>query len=150
MEKGDGNNYTPIKPLESSLTLEENEHMEFKLSKLEKVVESVKGEIKEELDAFKYDLHSIKGDILNYLRFLHTFKSSTQEEDNENKNVESRSHIGKIEAQLEKKRFDSSTFDHSSLQDPHFHGFNSGLRNYFIPKINMSMFDDKYPLTWIL
>ena len=38
-----------------------NENVEFKLSKLEKVVESMKDEIKQELVAFEDDFHSIKG-----------------------------------------------------------------------------------------
>ena len=53
--------YTLARPLESSLTREENEDVEFKMSKLEKVVESMKDEIKQELDAFKYNLHAIRG-----------------------------------------------------------------------------------------
>ena len=67
--------------------------MEFRLSRLEKVVENMKDEFKKELDALKYDI--------------------------------------------------------SLLQDPDFHGFNLAPRNYFIPKINMRMFDANYPLTWI-
>ena len=40
-------------------------------------------------------------------------------------------------------------YDISLLQDLHFHGFNSTPRNYFVPKINMRMFDANYPLTMI-
>ena len=87
---------------------------------------------------------------MNEIRVLHTLNSSTQEEVKENKDVESESHTGKIEAQLKKNRFESLKNDISSLQDPHFHGFNSSPKNYFIPKIDMSMFNANYPLAWIL
>ena len=49
----------------------------------------MKDEFKQELDALKYDLHSIKVEILNDIRPSHTLKLSTQEEDKENKNIES-------------------------------------------------------------
>ena len=52
--------YTTTKPLEISFSLEKNEDMEFQLSRLEKAVESMKDEFKKELDALKYDIHSIK------------------------------------------------------------------------------------------
>lgn len=58
----------------------------------------MKDEFKQKLDALKYDLHSFKEDSLNETRVLHTLNSSTQEEDKDNKNVESQSHIGKAEA----------------------------------------------------
>lgn len=61
---------------------------------------------------------------MNEIRVLHTLNSSTQEEDRDNKDVESQPHIREIEAQLEKNRFDSLTYSLSSLQHPHFHGFN--------------------------
>lgn len=73
----------------------------------------------------------LRGD-LNDIIFLHTLNSFALEEDKEKNNVESQSHIGKTESQLEKKMFESLTFDHSSLQDPPFHGFNLELRNSFI------------------
>jgi hypothetical protein len=41
------------------------------------------------------------------------------------------------------------TYDISSVQDPHFQGFNSTTRNYFIPNIDMNNFDGNYHLTWI-
>jgi hypothetical protein len=78
MEKIDEKIYTPTKPLESSFTLEANEDMEFKLSKLTMVVESMKDEFKQELNALKYDVHSIKEEILNEIRVHHTFNSSTK------------------------------------------------------------------------
>ena len=149
MANGYEKNYTPAKPLERSFKLEANEDMEFKLSKLTRVVKSMNNKFKQELDALRYDLHSIKEKSLNEIRVHRTLNSSTQEEEKENKNVESQSHIGKIEAQLEKKRFEPLTFDHSSLQDPHFQGFNSRPRKYFILDINMMKFDGNYPLTWI-
>ena len=97
----------------------------------------------------KYDLHSIKYEIYNEIRVRHIVNSSIEEEDNENKNVESQSHIAKMETHLERLRFESLKYDMPLLQDPHFHGFNSIPRTYFIPKINMRMFDGNYPLTWI-
>ena len=84
--------------------------MEFQLSNLEKVVEIMKDVIKQELDAFKDDIHAIMGGTLNYLSVLHILNSSTKEEGKEKKNVESWSHIGKIEAKLEKRRFESLTY----------------------------------------
>ena len=81
--------YTPTKPLEISFILEESEVMEFQLSRLEKEMESMKEEFKKELDALKYDIHSIKEEILNEIRVHHTHKSFTQEEVTENKDVES-------------------------------------------------------------
>ena len=75
----------------------------------------MKDEMKQELDSFKYGLHAIKEEILNKLRFLHTLNSSTHDEEYDNKNVESLSYIWKNEVQLEKKRVESLTFDHSLL-----------------------------------
>ena len=60
-------------------------------------------------------MNSIKEEILNEIRVDHAINSSTQEQDKENKNVESKSHIGKVEAQLKKKRFESLTYDIPSL-----------------------------------
>jgi predicted RNase H-like nuclease (RuvC/YqgF family) len=74
--------------------LEESEVMEFQLSRLEKEMESMKEEFKKELYALKYDINSIKKEILNGIRVLHTLKSSTQEQVNENKDVESQSPTG--------------------------------------------------------
>ena len=84
--------YTPTKPLEISFRLKESEDMEFQLSRLEKVVESMKDEFQKELNALECDLHSIKEEILNDIRARHTFNSSTEEEDKENKML-SPSHI---------------------------------------------------------
>ena len=75
--------------------------------------------------------------------------SLTQEEVNENKDVESLSLTGKVEAQLKIKKFESLTYDLSSAQDPHFHGFNLAPRNYFIPNIDMIKFDGNYHVAWI-
>ena len=86
---------------------------------------------------------------MNKIKVRHTLKSSTQEEVKENKDVESQPLTGKVEAQLKKKKFESLTYDLSSLQDTHFQGFNSIPINYFIPKIDTVKFDDNYPLTWI-
>lgn len=123
--------------------------MEFHLSRLEKAVESMKVEFQKELDELKFDLHSIE-ENLNEIRVFHSLNSSIEEdEDKENKNVESYSHIEKIETHLGKVMLKSLTYDISLLQDPQFHGFNSTSLNYFIPKINMRMFDANYPLTWI-
>ena len=104
--------------------------------------------MKQELDALKYDIHSIKEEILNEIRVRHTRKSFTQEV-NENKDVESLSLTGKVEAQLKIKKFESLKYDLSSAKDPHFHGFNSAPRNYFIPNIDMIKFDGNYQVTWI-
>ena len=98
MEKIYGNFCIPIKPPKNSFTLEENEDMEFKLFKLKKVVERMKNKFKQELNALKYDIHSIKGGILNEVKVLHTLNSYTQEGYKKNKNVEFQSHIRKIEA----------------------------------------------------
>ena len=57
----------------------------------------MKDEIKQELDSFNDDIHANNGDILNELRFFHILSSSTQEKDKESTNIESRSHIEKIE-----------------------------------------------------
>ena len=62
-------------------------------------MESVKEVFKKELDALKYYIHSIKEEILNEIRVGHTRKSFTKEL-NENKDVESQSLTGKVEAQL--------------------------------------------------
>ena len=67
----------------------------------------MKEEFQKELDAFKYYLHSINEEILNERRVLHMRRSSTQEEIKENKDVEFQSPIGKVEAQLKKKKFES-------------------------------------------
>ena len=115
----------------------ESEVMEFQLSRLEKEMESMKEEFQKELDALKYDIHSMREEILNEIRVRHTRKSFTQEEVNENKDVESLSLTRKVEAQLKIKKFESLTYDLSSDQDPHFHGFKSTPRNYFIPNIDM-------------
>ena len=99
--------------------------------------------------ALKYDINSIKEEILNEIRVRHTRKSFTQEEVNENKYVESLSLTEKVEAQLKIKKLESLTYDLSTNQDSHFHGFNSTPRNYFIPNINMIKFDGNYHVVWI-
>ena len=101
------------------------------------------------MDALKYDIHSIKEEILNEIRVQHTRKSFTQEEVNDNKDVESQLVTGKVEAQLKIKKFKSLTCDLSSSQDPHFHGFNSAPSNYFISNIDIIKFDGNYHVTWI-
>ena len=68
------------------------------------------------------------------------------EDDKESKRGLFQSHLEKIEKQLENKRFESPTFDHSS----HHHGFNSRLGAYFIPKIDMRKFDSNDPIIWIV
>ena len=103
--------------------------MEFQLSRLENEMERMKEEFQKELDALKYDIHSIKEEILNEIRVWHTRKSFTQEEVKDNKDVESQSLTGKVEAQLKIKKFESLKYDLSSYQDPHFHGFNLAPRN---------------------
>ena len=90
------------------------------LCRLEKEMESMKEEFQKELDALKYDIHSMREDILNEIRVRHTRKSFTQEEVNNNKVVESQSVTGKVEAQLKIKNFESLTYDLSSAQYPHF------------------------------
>ena len=70
--------------------------MEFQLSRLEKEMESMKEEFKKELDSLKYDIHSIKEEILNETRVRNTLKSSTQEEVKENKDIESQSLTRKV------------------------------------------------------
>ena len=62
------------------------------MSRLEKEIESMKKEFQKELDALKYDIHSMREEILNEIRVRHTHKSFTQEEVNENK-VLSPSHL---------------------------------------------------------
>ena len=123
--------------------------MEFQLSRLEKEMESMKEEFQKELDALKYDIHSMREEILNEIRVRHTHKSFTQEEVNENKDVESQSLIGKVEAQLNIKKSESLTYNISSAQDPHCHGFNSAPRNYFILNIDMIKIDGNYHVVWI-
>ena len=66
-------------------------------------------------------------------------------DDKEEKKDSFQSHLEKIEKQLESRKLESSKVD-DSLQH---HGFNSGPRNYFIPKIDMRKFDGKDPITWI-
>ena len=51
----------------------------------------------------------------------------------------------KNEKQLESIKLASSKVDDSQQH----HGFNSGPRNYFIPKIYMRKFDGKDPIMWI-
>ena len=127
----------------------ESEVMEFQLSRLEKEMEIMKEEFQKELDALKYDIHSMREEILNEIRVRHTHKSFTQEEVNENKDAESQSLTGKVETQLNIKKFESLTYDLSSSQDPHFQGFKSMPWNYFILNIDMIKFDGNYHLEWI-
>ena len=101
------------------------------------------------MDALKYDMHSIKEEILNEIRVRHIRKSFTQEEVKENKDVESQSLTGKLEAQLNIKNFESLTYDLSLAQDLHFHGFNSAPRNFLISNIDMIKFDGNYHVAWI-
>ena len=86
---------------------------------------------------------------MNDIRVRHTRNSFTQEEVKENKDVESQSLRGKVEAQLNIKKFESLTYDLSSSQDPHFQGFNSAPWNYFICNINMIKIDGYYHVEWI-
>ena len=57
----------------------------------------------------------------------------------------SHTHIEKIGKHLENKRFESLQFHNSS----HHHGFNSGPRNYFMPKVELRKFDGMYVFTWV-
>jgi hypothetical protein len=105
-----------------------------------------------DFEEFKMDIRDNikdKGGILNELRLAHSLNSLPQQEDKENKRVESWSHIDKSETQWENKRFESSTLDHSSLQDPHHRGFNSVPMNYFIANTDMRKLDGNDSLTWI-
>jgi hypothetical protein len=77
----------------------------------------------------------MKGDLMKEIKSLLILNSPPQEEDKENKRIESQSHMENILTHLENKRIESQTLDHSSLQDPHHCGFNLGPRNYFIPKM---------------
>ena len=74
MEKGSIKNHTSIKPIERSLTPKGNKDVEFNLSKLEKVMENMNYELKQELDAFEANIHANKGDILNELRFIQSWR----------------------------------------------------------------------------
>ena len=67
----------------------------------------MKEEFQKELDALKYDIHSMREKILDEIRVRHTRKSFTQEEINENKDVESLSLTGKFEEQFKIKKFES-------------------------------------------
>lgn len=95
-------------------------------------MEGRKDEFKQGLGSLKYDLDFIKEDILNEIMFLNVLNSSTREEDKNKQSVKFQPHIRKFDAKLKKNRFDFLTFDHSSLQDPNFHWFNSRPRNYHI------------------
>ena len=70
---------------------------------------------------------------------------STQEQDEEEKGDLFQSLLEKMKKQLQSRKFEPSK-DDDSLQH---HGFNSGPRNYFIPKIDLRKFDGKDPVTWI-
>ena len=59
------NVYIPTKPNEIYFILEESEVMELQLSRLEKEMESMKEEFQKEFDFLKYDINSIKEEILN-------------------------------------------------------------------------------------
>ena len=52
------------------------------------------------------------------------------------------SRLEKIEKQLESRKSESSKVDDSLKH----HGFNSGPKNYFIPKTSMRKFDGKDPV----
>ena len=92
---------------------------------------------KEDLPDLKEFIKDIKHNFFPYL--------STQEDDKEEKHDLFQTCLEKIEKKLESRNLESSKVDYS-LQH---HGFNSGLRNYFIPKIYMKKFDGKDPITWI-
>ena len=103
--------------------------------------------------ASKEDLKGIyrKKDIQYFNEFMKDIKNSciprvfTQEAHKEEKKDLFQSRLEKIEKQLESTNLESSKFNYS-LQH---HGFISGPRNYFIPKIYMRKFDGKDPITWI-
>ena len=59
------------------MVFKESEVMEFQLSRLEKEMEIMKEEFQKELDALKYDIHSIKEEIFNEIRIWRTRKSFT-------------------------------------------------------------------------
>ena len=120
MDKFYENFNTPTKPLDISFILGESEFMEFQLSRLEKEMERMKDQFKNELNALRYDIKCIKKEILNEIRVHDILRSSTQEEVKKNKDVESQSLTRKVEAQLKTKKFESLTYDFSSIQDPHF------------------------------
>ena len=70
---------------------------------------------------------------------------STKEEDKEEKEDLFQMRLEKIEKQLESRKLESSKVD-DSLQH---HGLILGLRNYFIPNVDMINFDGKGPITLI-
>ena len=55
------------------------------LFRLEKEMERITEEFHKELDSLKYDINSMREEILNEIRVRHTRKSFTQEEVNKNK-----------------------------------------------------------------
>ena len=152
-----GKNNTPLKPPEgSSSTYEEMEGISFRVSKLEDMIkESVKIDDFAKLEkkmATKEDLKGMasKEDLQDLKEFIkdikHSFvhQLSTQEEDKEEKHDLFQWRLEKIEKHMESRKLESSKVN-DSLQH---HGFNSGLRNYFIPNIEMRKFDGKDPITW--
>ena len=92
---------------------------------------------KEDLQYLKELVKGIKNSFIPHV--------STQEEDKKEKVDLLQSRLDKIEKQLESRKLESSKVD-DSLQH---HWFNSGPRNYFIPKIDERNFDGKDPNEWI-
>ena len=89
---------------------------------------------------FKKELKDMTNKLFEEIRCLLTRNIPSWEEDKGNKVGESHSHTENFLTHL-----DTKTLDQSSLQDIYHWGFNSRLRNHFIPKINMRKFDGNDP-----
>ena len=156
--KGSGKNNTPLKPPGgSSPTYKEMEDISFRVSKLEDMIKEIvkiddfaklekKMATKEDLKgmASKEDLQDLK-EFIKDIKHNFVPQLSTQEEDKEGQYDLFQSRLEKIEKQLESRNLESSKV-YDLLQ---LYRFNSGPRNYFIPKIDMWKFYRKDPITWI-
>ena len=123
--KVSGNNNTPLKPPEGSLTYEEMEDISFRVSKLEDMIkESVKIDDFAKLEKKMDTKEDIKGmaskeylqDLKDFIKDIkHNFvpQLSTQEEDKEEQDDLFQSRLEKIEKQLESRNLDSSKVDYS-------------------------------------
>ena len=89
-----------------------------------------------EFQALNYKLN----DVTNLLNQ----KSTSLEDDKENKRDLFQSQPEKTEKQLENKRFESPRID-----NPHHCGFNLLSMNYFIHKVELKEFDGTYVFTWM-
>jgi hypothetical protein len=121
------------------MKIDENKiYMESKMDEMEKKMDENNNDMKKNMDENKEEIQKSMNELKNYMSSMifHALYERLPKgdikrrnsENNENKVVETQSHMGSILSQLESMNTEFQNY--SSLQDPHHQGFKLAPRNY--------------------